>query len=53
VANTVSVFDLRIYILAKQCNLLGRMGQVAGVCNKVAKFLTYFGRRLREVTVSR
>jgi hypothetical protein len=52
VANTVSVFDLRIYILAKQCNLLGKMGKVADICNKVAMFLTSFGRHLREVSVS-
>jgi hypothetical protein len=52
VANTVSVFDLRIYMLAKQCHLLGKMGKVADVCNKVAMFLTFFGRHLREVTVS-
>lgn len=53
VANTVSVFDLRIYILARQCNLLGKMGKVTDVCNKVAMFLTSFGKHLREVSVSR
>jgi trafficking protein particle complex subunit 10 len=52
-ANTVSVFDLRIYMLAKQCNLLGKIGKLANVCNKVAMFLTSFGRHLRDVTVSR
>jgi hypothetical protein len=52
-ANSVSVFDLRIYMLAKQCNLLGKMGKVADICNKVAKFLASFGRQLHEVTVSR
>jgi trafficking protein particle complex subunit 10 len=51
-ANTVSVFDLRIYMLSKQCNLLGKMGKLADVCNKVAMFLTSFGRQLYEVTVS-
>lgn len=51
VANTVSVFDLRIYMLARQCNLLGKMGKVTDVCNKVAMFLTSFGRHLREVSV--
>ena len=53
VANTVSVFDLRIYMLARQCSLLGKMGKVTDVCNKVAMFLTSFGRHLREVSVSR
>ncbi len=53
VANTVSVFDLRIYMLARQCNLLGKMGKVSDVCSKVAMFLSSFGRQLREVSVSR
>jgi len=53
VANTVSVFDLRIYMLAKQSNLLGKMAKVTEVCNKVLLFLTSFGRHLREVSVSR
>jgi trafficking protein particle complex subunit 10 len=52
VANTVSVFDLRIYMLANQCNLLGKMGKVADLCKKVAMFLVSFGRHLREVSVS-
>jgi trafficking protein particle complex subunit 10 len=52
VANTVSVFDLRIYILANQCNLLGQMGKVTDICKRVTTFLISFGRRLREVNVS-
>ncbi|KAI9446516.1 trafficking protein particle complex subunit 10 [Lactarius indigo] len=51
VANTISVFDLRIYILSNQCALLGKMGKVADVCKKVAVFLVSFGRHLREVSV--
>ncbi|KAH9063497.1 trafficking protein particle complex subunit 10 [Lactarius vividus] len=50
VANTISVFDLRIYILSNQCALLGKMGKVADVCKKVAMFLVSFGRHLREVS---
>lgn len=53
VANTISVFDLRIYILSNQCALLGKMGKVTDVCRKVAVFLASFGRHLREVSVSR
>ncbi|KAI0288169.1 trafficking protein particle complex subunit 10 [Russula brevipes] len=52
VANTVSVFDLRIYILAQQCNLLGKMGKVTEVCSKVAVFLTSFGSHLREASAT-
>lgn len=52
VANTISVFDLRIYILSNQCALLGKMGKVTDVCRKAAVFLASFGRHLREVSVS-
>ncbi|KAH9966604.1 trafficking protein particle complex subunit 10 [Russula dissimulans] len=51
VANTVSVFDLRIYMVANQCSLLGKMAKVTDVCNKALMFLTSFGRHLREVSV--
>jgi trafficking protein particle complex subunit 10 len=51
-ANTISVFDFRVYLLARQCNLLGKMGRVVYVAKKVVTFLGAFGCRLREVSVS-
>ncbi|KAF8652735.1 hypothetical protein AX16_004233 [Volvariella volvacea WC 439] len=48
-ANTISVFDLRVYILARQCELLARMGRINEIGRKVGAFLNGFGRRLREV----
>lgn len=50
-ANTISVFDFRIYLLARQCELLAKMGRLNEVCRKVGAFLGAFGRRLREVEV--
>jgi hypothetical protein len=50
-ANTISIFDFRIYLLACQCGLLGKMGRVSEVCKKVTAFLGSLGRRLREVEV--
>lgn len=50
-ANTISVFDFRIYLLSRQCALLGKMGRVNEVGRKAAAFLGAFGRRLREVEV--
>ncbi|KZV79059.1 hypothetical protein EXIGLDRAFT_782854 [Exidia glandulosa HHB12029] len=47
-ANTISVFDYRIYLLALQCSLLGKAGRVADAGRKAASFLSGFGRRLRE-----
>ncbi|KAK1232281.1 hypothetical protein PQX77_004655 [Marasmius sp. AFHP31] len=48
-ANTISVFDLRIYLLARQCELFAHTGRILEVCTKVGAFLGAFGRKLREV----
>ncbi|KAG1754504.1 trafficking protein particle complex subunit 10 [Suillus lakei] len=48
-ANSISVFDIRIYLLARQCALLNKMGRPFEICQKVTTFLGTFGRRLREV----
>ncbi|TDL27388.1 hypothetical protein BD410DRAFT_875203 [Rickenella mellea] len=48
-ANTISVFDFRVYLLARQCNLLARMHRVVECCKKSANFLNTFGQRLREI----
>lgn len=50
-ANSISVFDFRIYLLARQCALLNKMSRPSEICQKVATFLGTFGRRLREVEV--
>jgi hypothetical protein len=50
-ANTITVFDLRVYMLARQCLILGIMGRVLDVCQKTSTFLATFGKRLREVQV--
>ncbi|KAJ7582878.1 trafficking protein particle complex subunit 10 [Mycena floridula] len=49
VANTISVFDFRIYLLARQCDILGKQGRMTEVCRKVGAFLGAFGRRLRGI----
>lgn len=51
-ANTISVFDFRIYLLARQCAVLGKTGRILEVGKKAGAFLGGFGRRLREVEVS-
>lgn len=48
-ANTISVFDFRIYLLARQCALLGQLGRITEIARKSGSFLGAFGRRLREV----
>jgi hypothetical protein len=50
-ANTITVFDFRVYVLARQCLILGMMGRVLDVCQKSSAFLAMFGKRLREAQV--
>jgi trafficking protein particle complex subunit 10 len=51
IANTISVFDFRIYIHSRQCELLARRGRFSDICRKTEAFLSAFGRRLRDVEV--
>lgn len=50
-ANTISVFDLRVYLLARQCSILSQLGRFTEVCRKVGVFVGAFGGRLREFQV--
>ena len=50
-ANTISVFDLRVYLLSRQSALLSKLRQLSEICWKAFTFLSTFGRHLREVEV--
>ena len=50
-ANSISVFDFRVYLLARQCILLSHLGRVIDIGHKAVAFLRAFGRRLREIEV--
>jgi len=50
-ANTISVFDFRIYILARQAALLSKMGLTDLIMRKVIVFLGMVGGGLRRYTV--
>ena len=52
IANTVSVFDIRVYLLARQTNVLGQMGRLSDVTRRVSTFLGAFGGRLQDFKVS-
>ena len=49
--NTISVFDFRVYLLAKHCEVLGMSGRVGELVRKAASFLGGFGQRLKECDV--
>lgn len=51
-ANTISIFDLRVYLLARQSMLLNKMQQPIEICRKAILFLSTFGKRLREVEMA-
>ena len=50
-ANSISVFDFRVYLLARQCTLLSNLGRVVDIGHKAVSFLRAFGKRLREIEV--
>ena len=47
-ANSISVFDFRIYVFARQCRMLGKMGRGDEVLKKGADFIRSFSRTLSE-----
>ncbi|TFK43010.1 trafficking protein particle complex subunit 10 [Crucibulum laeve] len=51
-ANTITVFDFRIYLLARQCEVLAKIGFLGDVTNKVTSFLGTFGTRLLDAELS-
>lgn len=51
-ANTITLFDFRIYLFAKQMALLGKMGRVRDVLVRAKEFIVGFARSLRESEVS-
>ncbi|KAG9035765.1 hypothetical protein FRB95_010533 [Tulasnella sp. JGI-2019a] len=47
-SNTITIFDFRSYLLARQCFLLSKLGKIAEAASKAARFVTTFARTLRE-----
>ncbi|KJA20255.1 hypothetical protein HYPSUDRAFT_142413 [Hypholoma sublateritium FD-334 SS-4] len=47
--NKISVLDFRIYLLARQCQLLAKLGRLAEITSKATFFLGAFGERLQDV----
>ncbi|TFK27359.1 hypothetical protein FA15DRAFT_666419 [Coprinopsis marcescibilis] len=48
-ANNISIFDLRVYILSRQCRLIAKAGQVDRVPRKVGAFLGSMSKSLAQV----
>ena len=50
-SNSVSVFDCRVYLLARQCDLLRRMANILEVTRRARSFLNTFPQTLRQAEV--
>jgi len=50
-ANSISIFDFRNYLLARQCRLLAKMGNFSEITTRVGFFLGTLAKQLREAQV--
>lgn len=48
ISSTISVFDFRIYVFARQCILLGKIGRITEIAKRGQWFIASLARRLRD-----
>src|SRR6185312_9802388 len=46
--NSISVFDFRSYLFARQCQLLGRLQRPVEICRRAQLFISSFARSIKE-----
>jgi hypothetical protein len=51
-SSSISIFDFRVYVFARQAVLLGRLGRITEVAKRGQWFVASLSRRLRESEVS-
>ncbi|KAI9202421.1 uncharacterized protein BJ171DRAFT_514013 [Polychytrium aggregatum] len=49
---TISIFDFRIYMFARQCQILFRMNMPVEICRRSNIFIAVFGRTLEDYKVA-
>ena len=49
--NLISIFDFRIYVFARQAQLLGKLGRITEIAKRGQWFVASLTRRLRESEV--
>lgn len=52
ISSTISIFDFRIYVFARQCILLGKLGRITEIAKRGQWFVASLARRLLENEVS-
>jgi hypothetical protein len=50
--NRITIFDFRVYLFARQVELLFKSGEVVSICKRAKVFITKFSRHLHEFDVS-
>lgn len=50
--NSITIFDFRVYLLAKHCEALGMSGQITELARLASNFLSAFSQRLKSSKVS-
>lgn len=50
--STISIFDFRVYVFARQAQLLGKLGRITEIAKRGQWFVASLTRRLRENEVS-
>ncbi|WOO84693.1 Trafficking protein particle complex subunit 10 [Vanrija pseudolonga] len=52
ISSTISIFDFRIYVFARQCILLGKLGRITEIAKRGQWFVASLARRLLESEAS-
>lgn len=52
IQSNITVFDFRVYVFARQCQLLGKIGRITEIAKRGQWFVASLARRLREAKVS-
>lgn len=47
-SSSISIFDFRVYVFARQAQLLGRLGRITEIAKRGQWFVASLTRRLRE-----
>ncbi|CAK9779681.1 hypothetical protein CC85DRAFT_273697 [Cutaneotrichosporon oleaginosum] len=48
IQSNITVFDFRVYVFARQCQLLGKIGRITEIAKRGQWFVASLARRLRE-----
>jgi hypothetical protein len=50
--NSISLFDLQVYMFSQQCRLLTQLGRTGEICRRATEFITSMTRFLSQFRVN-